>query len=238
MGGLDTSSPNWLYNTLKSSTRDCKCHTNAAPNPKQVYIVLCRALLGANGMIRTPITFWREFSRSIFCPTAVSDSVQLWPSAACRHSAQPGVVFTQRNGDLRWTNPRLAADNCWDHNSPSNGQHLPTTWQRLIQSSNCVTYDIDCSWQVTEFRRYWNNGRKPGELEIYTHGPTVLPGLGWRPRLSRQGWREVAPGLQLPRIQGTWPFLGLAPGICRLGAIFLGSRPSANSWESGLEALT
>ena len=69
--GLDTSSPNWLYNTLKSSTRDCKCHTNAAPNPKQVYIVLCRALLGANEMIRTPITFWREFSRSIFCPTAV-----------------------------------------------------------------------------------------------------------------------------------------------------------------------
>ena len=59
-------------------------------NPKQVYIVFCRAVRGAAEMIPTPTTFRRDFSCSIFASQQFSDFVdQMLPvgrlPAECSH---------------------------------------------------------------------------------------------------------------------------------------------------------
>ena len=172
-------------------------------------------------MIPTPATFRRrDFSRSIFASQQFSDFVDQG-KARCRQPAQLGWVLTQRNGDFRWTNPRLGwiwpwtnVNQCRDRFSSEQQQSL-TTWQRPMTLfyilRHTTTLFVDESWQN------WRSD--PGEIEIY-NTPLLSRQLQClRPRLSRQGWREA--GRQLckkPWIQGSRTFLGFGPRICTSGA--------------------
>jgi len=111
-----------------------------ARNPKQVYIVFCPPVRGAAEMIRTPTTFRQDFSCSIFALQHFSDFVdQMLPAS---------WLFTQRNGDLRWTNPGL----CSTISQVSN-THWPVTMVHEATSNDiitfCDTWQFVCARQLT-----------------------------------------------------------------------------------------
>jgi len=111
-----------------------------ARNPKQVYIVFCPPVRGAAEMIRTPTTFRQDFSCSIFALQHFSDFVdQMLPAS---------WLFTQRNGDLRWTNPGL----CSTISQVSN-THWPVTTVHEATSNDIITFcdtlSFVCARQLT-----------------------------------------------------------------------------------------
>jgi len=161
-------------------------------NPKQVYIVFCPPVRGAVEMILTPRTFRRDFSH--FCFPALF--WLCWPNAGCRQPADCSHKETETWGGRTRFGCSLTL--LLDHFSSD--QHSLTTTDHEATSNDIITFcdiwQFVCAQQLTtlmEMTKLWRRS-DPGEIEIY-NTPLLCRHLArcwWRPRLSRQGWREAA----------------------------------------------
>jgi len=161
--------------------------------PHQSKTSLYSLLSGTSWRLRPNDSNTDNFSPRLFLAPFLLCSTFLTLLTKCCLSAA-GWMFTQRNGDLRWTNPRLGwiwlLLDCWDHFSSE--ATITLTTDHDATSNDIITFcDI---WQFVWQKWPDGNGGMTEQswwVRNLQHAPTVSPPVWWRPRLSRQGWREA-----------------------------------------------